>query len=462
MRLSGALILLLVAILGPGGCYGLIDPTPPPIPVIAPPPAGQRATPIRFGQLKIRLRHGAEIGDYPPSLFCGPSWGRVTLPSVQGAFSRDNLNDIFHRVFGYAGFDVAENPDTLFDEEEDILRGALVLSGALVDLRMIFCDRRWFFSNFYGGISGEVDLRVDWTLYSKLHRRILFQQTTTGRAATGEGRFEGDLVLVENAFAAALEALAADTRFRDLVFDTGRFLGPDLIGPGPAALPGMPDPFAGDPMVHEALVIRGSAARWSMQRDAERVVRAVVQVGGPGHGSGFYIGVGPGPTGWILTCNHVVGAAAEVRITHTQGSARSGQVVRRDPRRDVALIRVDGTPPAVLALRDEPLALGEDVYAVGTPLSESRRRSLTKGIVGGFRIDREVNLPMIQADAAVHGGMSGGPLLDVNGNVVGITYQTDRGEDGATRAAGLSFFVPIQDAVERLNLEMATGGRAED
>jgi len=105
-----------------------------------------------------------------------------------------------------------------------------------------------------------------------------------------------------------------------------------------------------------------------------------------------------------------------------------------------------------LALQLEPPDVAAEVYAVGTPLEERFSTTISKGIVSAYRtVD---DLKLIQSDAAIHGGSSGGALVDRFGNVVGISVSiiTDSQVKVGT---SINFFIPVADALKFLAVELA-------
>jgi S1-C subfamily serine protease len=97
-----------------------------------------------------------------------------------------------------------------------------------------------------------------------------------------------------------------------------------------------------------------------------------------------------------------------------------------------------------LALRATEPPVGENVFAIGSPFGQSLEGTFTRGVMSGLR--EFAGNRYYQSDVAVNAGNSGGPLLDSAGRVVGITQW------GIPAAAGLSFFVPIKDALGKLNI----------
>ena len=142
-----------------------------------------------------------------------------------------------------------------------------------------------------------------------------------------------------------------------------------------------------------------------------------------GSGSGVIIR----QDGYIVTNNHVVANATEVRVTLNNNKTYTAQVIGTDPATDVALIKIDAEGLPVVEFADsDNLRLGEWVLAIGSPLGEELRSTITAGIVsakgrqmpnytGEFKIES-----FIQTDAAVNPGNSGGALVNKEGKLVGI------------------------------------------
>ncbi|MFC7384415.1 S1C family serine protease [Sphaerisporangium rhizosphaerae] len=151
--------------------------------------------------------------------------------------------------------------------------------------------------------------------------------------------------------------------------------------------------------------------------------------------------------GTILTANHVVKGAKDVTVTFADGTRAKAAVASSDPRRDVATLKPAGLPEIVVpATLGGAVAVGAPVVAIGNPLGLTY--SLSTGVVSG--LDRTVEdgglNGLIQFDASVNPGSSGGPLLDARGLVIGIVVSiADPGGDEAF--AGIAFAVPIGAAL---------------
>lgn len=158
-----------------------------------------------------------------------------------------------------------------------------------------------------------------------------------------------------------------------------------------------------------------------------------------GVGSGFVIS----GDGLILTNAHVVEGADDVIVTLTDRRELKAKVLGADKRTDVAVLKVDGANMPFLRIGDSnKIRVGEWVIAIGSPFN--LENSVTAGIISAKARDTGDYLPLIQSDVAVNPGNSGGPLINMRGEVVGINSQIATLSGGYN---GISFAVPIDEAI---------------
>jgi S1-C subfamily serine protease len=169
-----------------------------------------------------------------------------------------------------------------------------------------------------------------------------------------------------------------------------------------------------------------------------------------GLGSGMVINAG----GAVLTALHVVEGATQIQVEFADGTRASARIAGRRPEHDVAVLAADRLPEVVVpAVMAGPPPVGDTVFAVGNPLG--LQRSLTAGVVSAT--DRRIGTPrgpldgLIQFDAAVNPGNSGGPLLNRSGQVVGIVT-------ALANPAGQDFFIGVGFAVPIATAGGAAGG----
>jgi putative serine protease PepD len=169
-------------------------------------------------------------------------------------------------------------------------------------------------------------------------------------------------------------------------------------------------------------------------------------------GSGFVIDT----SGHIATNQHVVDGATSITVTFANGHTAKATVVGTDPSTDVAVIKVDAPASELhpLAFADSnKVVVGDGVVAIGSPFG--LEGTVTTGIVSALNrtIDAPNNFTIsgaIQTDAAINHGNSGGPLLDADGNVVGINAQIESDSGGND---GVGFAIPssmVQRVVQQL------------
>ncbi|ALU89019.1 DegQ family serine endoprotease [Herbaspirillum rubrisubalbicans] len=169
-----------------------------------------------------------------------------------------------------------------------------------------------------------------------------------------------------------------------------------------------------------------------------------------GVGSGFIISA----DGFILTNAHVVDGASEVYVTLTDKREFKAKIVGSDTRTDVAVLKIDGSNLPRLNMGDsDKIRVGEWVLAIGSPFG--LENTVTAGIVSAKARDTGDYLPLIQTDVAVNPGNSGGPLINLKGEVIGINSQIYSRSGGFM---GISFAVPIDEAL-RVAEQLKASGR---
>ena len=163
-------------------------------------------------------------------------------------------------------------------------------------------------------------------------------------------------------------------------------------------------------------------------------------------GSGFFIS----DQGYIITNNHVIADTRSVSIILSNGSEQQAALIGADKYSDIAVLKTDGPVPAVAALgNSDVLQPGETVVAIGSPLGDFKN-TVTVGVVSatGRSIDTGQGYQiegLVQTDAAINQGNSGGPLLNLAGQVIGVNTLIVRSSGGAV-AEGLGFAIPIDTA----------------
>lgn len=169
-----------------------------------------------------------------------------------------------------------------------------------------------------------------------------------------------------------------------------------------------------------------------------------------GIGSGFIIN----EEGYILTNYHVIEGAKEVVVTLSDGRDVKAKVINYDQNQDIAMLKISDDSvevPAVVELGDsDALKPGEQVIAIGSPLSKEFGQTVTAGIVSATNRTVEtssgVQLNLIQTDAAINPGNSGGPLVNTKGEVIGINNMKIASDE----VEGIGFSIPINSIKDRI------------
>ncbi|AGW91251.1 MULTISPECIES: DegQ family serine endoprotease [Cupriavidus] len=169
-----------------------------------------------------------------------------------------------------------------------------------------------------------------------------------------------------------------------------------------------------------------------------------------GVGSGFIIS----QDGYVMTNAHVVADAETIYVTLPDKREFKAKLIGSDKRTDVALLKIEASGLPRLPLGDsDKVRAGEWVLAIGSPFGLDN--SVTAGIVSAKGRDTGDYLPFIQTDVAVNPGNSGGPLINLRGEVIGINSQIYSRSGGYM---GISFAIPIDEAM-RVSEQLKTAGR---
>jgi serine protease Do len=453
MRVHFKILMLSVAVLCLPAC-GLQVEKAPLAPVLDAPEDAQPA-PVAFNQIRFAIRSGTPTMASAPAniwdfiFFCDMPYGLNAQGSIRGrTFPTDSWREIFLDTLESEGYDVAGNPGRMFDETEDLQRAVYSVGGRITDVKINTCSQSHWLSGVPIGDSGEGAVTIEWTVFDMLNRRNAYKITTKGYAKMRHPTYDGLIVLFEEAMAASIHNLGADENFHNLIFFGEPPEGKDDTYYDPDEEPvTMYNPQEKVSLKALPVATEKAVGRLEYIRKATVMIEA-----GGGHGSGFFIT----EEGHILTNAHVVGNAVRVRVV-SEGKQEKmiGEVLRVNRRRDVALVKLEKIPEGlditVLPVRIEKPKVGEDVYAIGAPEMKKLQDTVTKGIVSAQRFDRKERQPYIQADVDTYPGSSGGPLVDGNGNIIGMTVLGyvigDAGELG-----GLNWFIPIADALDKLEI----------
>jgi serine protease Do len=402
-------------------------------------------TPLKLGKsddtrpfylegVEFNLRRGQDIGGFQGDFFtCVPTSERLTWERGR---SGSNLEwaDRFYEVFSELEFPVVGNPSNVIERNRERSRAEYVLVAQVDQLELAVCDKVHPLFGTRLGFAGKSYLGAKWQVYSRIRQQIVYETRSEGTAEIATPSRGGIETLLLAGFEAAARNLAADPAFRDLVAGAPTTAPRDVGSQrgGTLALAGI------------------APARGTLQEKINSIRAAVPTVDmGNGHGSGVFIS----EDGYLLTNDHVVQERRNVTVRLAGGTELLGEVLRTDAVRDIALVKVPLLRAPAVPIRRGPVDVGEEVYAVGTPIQTRLGQTVTRGIVSALRDERRPGgppLPLIQSDVVIQGGNSGGGLFDGNGNLVGIAVS-----GFGQMNSGTNFFIPIDDALARLGIELS-------
>ncbi len=232
---------------------------------------------------------------------------------------------------------------------------------------------------------------------------------------------------------------------------TGRDAGPEIAAPEAKVIPQSVEAnTAINPVVQVVRQVTPSVVgitNKTLLYDWFNRPRAVVQ--GSGSGVIFH------PDGYIATNNHVVEGAQELLVTLANGQNLPGRLVGRDPQTDLAVVQIEGAAfPAAPFGDSDLLQVGEAAIAIGNPLGFEQ--TVTVGVISALNRTLELGerkLRLLQTDAAINAGNSGGPLVNIQGQVIGINTAKIPG----VGIEGLSFAIPTRVAKPILDSLISSG-----
>ena len=164
--------------------------------------------------------------------------------------------------------------------------------------------------------------------------------------------------------------------------------------------------------------------------------------------------------GYIVTNNHVIDGAQKLSVIYSDGTKVDATLVGTDATLDIAVLKVDGKVPASASFGDSgALEPGQVAIAIGSPLGDFRG-TVTVGVVSGLNRTVGNEQGLIQTDAAINNGNSGGPLVNSLGQVIGINTLVVRSSNSGNVAEGLGFAIP-SNLVHELASQLIAGGKIE-
>ncbi|MCK9685145.1 S1C family serine protease [Scleromatobacter humisilvae] len=375
-------------------------------------PPGGRV--MEFSKWKTVIPPNDVVGEVKPGVFC--SEGRELQYNKKiDEWLHFSVDKAFKAEVVRYGFSTPEEAISVFDDKgnngTDYRIGATLMA---FDYRT--CGDK--------DQSGSAYSKVKWEVFSVRRQQVVY-------SAVIENSFASSKDIPEKEFDAAVMAGLVDNLLADPAFVAViKSGGMAETAPAQAQAALRLDP--------------GQVVAGGVDKGTPKILAAVATVeSGIGSGSAFYIS----QQGYLLTNKHVVGDDKFVRVKLSTGRSLVGEVIRVDKVRDVALLHTDPVGGEALALRPDGGVVGEVVYAVGSPFGQSLSGTLTRGVLSARRVFEGV--PYLQSDVAVNPGNSGGPLIDANGRVIGMSAMR-------LDAQGINIFIPIDDVLDKLSLTLGS------
>lgn len=336
-----------------------------------------------------------------------------------GYFNSNNINSAIITSVNKAGYNL--NLPGIYDEASV----RLVLKAELQNIVINSCLKP------KDKISrNEGYIQVKWELYDKLLRKSVYSGTSEGNSINSSYSdvFKTGAQAINAAFTIATNNLLADHGFVKHINSTKA-----------------PNPIftSFDPIAIEMRHVIGIS---SFRQQLPSLQDSTVTVRNTeGHGSGVVVS----GDGHVLTNAHVIGKDNELIVIYKNREYRA-KVVRQDPIRDIALLKIDGPVEFSISFisQTKPL-VGDRLFAIGSPLSESLSHSVTSGILSAYRTMDGLNF--YQTDTSINPGNSGGPTYNETGELVAISVSGIFSAGGA--GIGINYLIPIDDAFAALSIK---------
>ena len=384
---------------------------------------------VSVEKIKVGLLQGDELGHSRFGWFCVNEQPMVAneafLNNYGAAISSVATQELKRLGYALAGAGKSNAFDTDIAAAPDFRLG-----GILKEAKFEICSLN-------GTAEGWIQLKIDWALYSERLQKVVYQASADGLGQSKDKITDlGKRAMISSLsnFVAAPEFLQALKAGKPAELAAAEVASAPTSGASSSQVP---------TVAANLLTLKGGAlAPGGALKNQAALRAAVVTLETPsGSGSGFYID----REGYLLTNVHVVKGAKFVKVKMQNGDKLVAQVLKLNERSDVALLKSPAVELEPLNLRASTLDVGEDVFAIGSPLGVLTN-SMTRGVLSADRTLQ--GRRVLQSDAAVTFGSSGGPLLDAEGRVVAIT------QGGVEAGKGFNFFIPIQDALRSLDLSV--------
>lgn len=385
------------------------------------PSAGIMLNPLELNIAGANSRD-VKIGKHFSGPGCSKGRGDIMWVNGNGYLQDINSTKAIIDVFNVSGYNIDNNSPSSLKNPTSRLSLNVELNRVYINR----CQDR----KHGNGSKNDIYIKVHWNLIDRLTRKSIFEGDSEGiyKGMKQFSRRRGTSQSIERAFTIAARNILADALFVKHLENN-------------------------DPLEHYAnhlsilpLDIKYSSGNYTFKSRVPELKQASLTVRTmDGHGSGVLITA----DGTVLTNAHVVGDAKQV-IVVVNDEDMEASVIRSDSIRDVAILQIKdavAATPAEIA-KDKP-GVGDNLYVIGTPLSESLQHTVTKGIFSAERLIQ--GYQYYQTDATINPGNSGGPVFNESGELVAISVAGIFSKAGA--GLGVNYVIPIQSAIDALKIQ---------
>jgi len=366
---------------------------------------------------------------------CRPGKGRyqggLTWSQGRAVVGSAKYEKNFTQVLKDNGYGAISNKRTMFAGQQ-AKSPEITIAAVVKDIRINNCFRS---KHRRKRLSTFAYIKINWLAFDVLNRKVVFESISEGSYLLKykkDDPLNYDLAKFK-AFNNAAANLLANDEFADLIGDSEKSSSSAQV-------------LNTDSQVKLSFPINYGDKTNKFLESLDSLKKATVTIRSTsGHGSGFVIS----NEGYILTNAHVVGDAKRVLVIIGKEEFLA-EVVRVNRLRDVALLKslaMTKTNPVLFA--NSKIRVGEEVYLIGTPLSEKLSSTVTRGIISANRF-LEDKQAYYQTDASINPGNSGGPAVNKFGEVIGIAVAGLINRSGSS--LNINFLIPIDDAIKTLNI----------
>ena len=371
-----------------------------------------------FDKMIFEIKDGAGIGEVNNKTVNNSH--KKTLYWDPAEYSTLHFNKIAEDFMDSLGFNI-QKTNKLFAEEKIEKSPDLILGASLKALSLHYTHYTNMFANKDEDQDVNVKLSIEWQIFSVKKNKVIAKVKTNDSIIDFDGNLNESF---SQAFKSGLLHFITSSDFKKTMSDYKSKSGISIVSKD-LSLPRINHPSFPD-----------------YSKMISSNVKSVVTISTElGHGSGFFISA----DGLIMTNYHVIQNVKDIEVILNAGFSLPAQIISYDADYDVAVIKVTGNGFKPLFLKDtDEVGVGEEVIAIGTPERVDLGQSVSKGIISGMR--EFENHKYIQTDASVNPGNSGGPLLTVKGEVLGIVSRK------LFKAEGIGYAIPIHVAIEKLHI----------